>query len=329
MKPCPHPYLFQAVIALGLAAGLIACSESLGPEWNESPPTTARPGAGEALGDPLATDPDTPGHRSGAGPALLADPCGDPLTVPLLAGRGRMPVGSVTAANDGDALCLTLTTQRGWRIAQVRAVVATAFHERPATRRQSARPTRFPLGGRFDSLVASCDLLLPLAEAGLSPGDRVRIAVQATVALCDADGRCLRKARAWAVGTAFPGRGFGSYFSYAIQACGGAEPCTLTLLAPNGGESVCERPDGSGELEILWETTGDCSGDVCIELLRDGELCRTIAAAAPDTGAFLWEGVERCDWEMEGYRVRVAFLEGEGSDLSDAPFEIEPCGGDE
>ena len=108
-------------------------------------------------------------------------------------------------------------------------------------------------------------------------------------------------------------QGAGESEAFTIEA-----PCPL-LTYPNGGETLC----ADEEIEITWETSACCGPLVSLELLRDGELCRTISTGAGNDGSYPWT-VERCGQETSLYTLRVTDLETGSADVSAAPFTIEP-----
>jgi len=96
-------------------------------------------------------------------------------------------------------------------------------------------------------------------------------------------------------------------------------PTQITLVAPNGGEVWTEGAD----CPIRWTSEGDCGSAVRIELLRDGELCLTIASSTPNDGFHPWScGI----WpSVEGaYRVRITDLASGRTDDSDDSFDLSP-----
>jgi len=97
--------------------------------------------------------------------------------------------------------------------------------------------------------------------------------------------------------------------------------CTLRIYQPNGGETWIV-----GRVETIhWLRTGACSGQVVIDLLRDGVLCETLAAAAPNTGSFTWEA-RQVGGRSAGYRIRITDPASGATCQSYGPFSIqEPC----
>ncbi|MBD3237819.1 MAG: hypothetical protein GF330_14040 [Candidatus Eisenbacteria bacterium] len=99
------------------------------------------------------------------------------------------------------------------------------------------------------------------------------------------------------------------------------DACTITVSAPNGGESFLVGE----EVQIGWSHGTCCSDQVSIELLRDGESCLTIASSTSNDGAYTWSA-DQCGGETGGYAIRVTDLDTSASDESDGDFEIwEPC----
>jgi hypothetical protein len=93
----------------------------------------------------------------------------------------------------------------------------------------------------------------------------------------------------------------------------------LVVTEPDGGEAWLEGDPYS----IRWQVTGTAGLTVLIELLRDGEACATIAAAAVNDGAHAWIA-EACTLATSGYQVRVSDPATGAADTSDAPFTISP-----
>ncbi len=112
------------------------------------------------------------------------------------------------------------------------------------------------------------------------------------------------------------GRGAESAGTFSIEAA-----CALRLYQPNGGEAwVAGRSE-----TISWLRTGACSGQVVIELLRDGVLCETIAEAAPNTGRFIWQA-RQVGGRSAGYRIRITDPASGAVCQSHGPFSIQdPC----
>jgi len=96
-------------------------------------------------------------------------------------------------------------------------------------------------------------------------------------------------------------------------------PCSLALLAPTGGEAWSV----GAHAEILWIAAGGCGEAVRLELLQGGTVCRTIAPAAPNIGAFGWT-VQRCDELDSDYTLRTTDPTTGAADSSAAAFTIAP-----
>ncbi|MCK4413467.1 MAG: hypothetical protein KAY32_07990 [Candidatus Eisenbacteria sp.] len=95
--------------------------------------------------------------------------------------------------------------------------------------------------------------------------------------------------------------------------------CVITVEEPNGEESVCV----GGEFDILWTPSSCCGDQVKIELLHDGAVCATIAAATANDGSYPWSPAQ-CDGATDGYAVRITDLETGAFDESDLTFAINP-----
>jgi len=95
--------------------------------------------------------------------------------------------------------------------------------------------------------------------------------------------------------------------------------CAVAVLAPNGGESFL--PDDP--VALTWSHGECCGPEVALELLLEGELCQTIAAATPNDGAFAWTATP-CGESTENYQLRVRDLATGAVDVSDEGFSIRP-----
>ena len=103
--------------------------------------------------------------------------------------------------------------------------------------------------------------------------------------------------------------------------------CQVRVTAPNGGEIWPVR----SQQNITWSRTDGCSNVVKIELLHRTPVhssrkdiyraCRTIAAAAPNTGSYAWT-VQRCGGVSSEYKVQITDLASGASDRSDGSFSI-------
>ena len=96
--------------------------------------------------------------------------------------------------------------------------------------------------------------------------------------------------------------------------------CSLRILAPTAGAAVC---DGA-TLEIRWSVGSCCGAQAALDLLLNGEVCRSITAATPNDGSFTWT-VARCGEALEGYAVRVTDLDTGASGESPVTFSIQPA----
>jgi hypothetical protein len=96
--------------------------------------------------------------------------------------------------------------------------------------------------------------------------------------------------------------------------------CGVTLTAPSG-TAFCEGQP----VDITWQASPCCDGPtVKLELLRDGEICRTIDAETANDGFYTWNA-SRCADAGDGYTIRVTELASGTTGASDAPFSIRPA----
>ncbi|MBD3237932.1 MAG: hypothetical protein GF330_14630 [Candidatus Eisenbacteria bacterium] len=99
-----------------------------------------------------------------------------------------------------------------------------------------------------------------------------------------------------------------------------AEACSLTVTAPNGGESLT-----SGDsVAVTWQFRGDCARSLLIELLRDGVACDTLSETAANDGSFDWAAAQ-CGSETGGYRIQLTDPISGVQDQSDGDFSILPA----
>ncbi len=78
-------------------------------------------------------------------------------------------------------------------------------------------------------------------------------------------------------------------------------------------------------LELHWTTSGFSGDEVLIELLGDGAVCDTIAAAAPNTGTYAWT-VSVPSPAATDYTLRICDLTTGASAVTDWSFHILPGG---
>jgi hypothetical protein len=97
-------------------------------------------------------------------------------------------------------------------------------------------------------------------------------------------------------------------------------PCRLGIVSPNGGEEWT----ASTSHEITWNPTGECSGNVKLDLLQNGSVCAPIAASTPNDGSYTW-AVARCGALEADYSIRVMEPISGATDLSDQSFSIPLC----
>lgn len=95
------------------------------------------------------------------------------------------------------------------------------------------------------------------------------------------------------------------------------EPCSLTLLTPNGGE---ELPEGS-TFEITWETTG-CIENVVLEYSKNNGVDWMGIADITNTNSYQWTIPQK---NSQQCLLRVSDHSGSSSDTSDETFTIYIC----
>ncbi|MBD3237067.1 MAG: hypothetical protein GF330_10210 [Candidatus Eisenbacteria bacterium] len=96
--------------------------------------------------------------------------------------------------------------------------------------------------------------------------------------------------------------------------------CTVSLQAPNGGESYTV----ADTVAILWSVGEHCGTDVRLDLFQDGDSCAVIAdSVAVGKTRYDWV-VSACDSDTAGYAIRVRDRLTGASDRSDSSFVIVP-----
>ena len=107
----------------------------------------------------------------------------------------------------------------------------------------------------------------------------------------------------------------GAYGNTAQASC--SPTSYVTVLQPDGGESVL----AGHNFTVRW-TSQDSAGTVLIELLNGAAPVLTVAAAAPNNGAYVWS-VPSNVAAGSNYFIRVTRSAAPlASDVSDAPFTI-------
>jgi hypothetical protein len=94
--------------------------------------------------------------------------------------------------------------------------------------------------------------------------------------------------------------------------------CAITVTSPNGGQ---QWAPGDSE-QITWNQSGSCGSNVKIELLRNSQVCLTIASSTSNDGSYSWN-VSQCDGNETGYTIRITDLTSQASDESNSTFTIE------
>ena len=94
-------------------------------------------------------------------------------------------------------------------------------------------------------------------------------------------------------------------------------PLALQFTAPNGGEEW--EPDSTES--ITWSSV-NLTGNVKIELYKDGTLDSTLTADTANTGSYSW-AIDSELTEADDYKIRITSLvDGTVYDESDANFEL-------
>ena len=147
-----------------------------------------------------------------AGPAVL----NDETCVELVAGQpdpSAMIVGEVCLEVQGDDLRITFRAADGWRLAETRLIVASSLGGMPR-----AGEAGIPIIGRFPHRTAHAPMVsefayvIPLADLGVSPGDKVVVVAHA--GLANSAGI---EEGGWGRGERFTPRGNpATYFRYSI-----------------------------------------------------------------------------------------------------------------
>jgi hypothetical protein len=93
---------------------------------------------------------------------------------------------------------------------------------------------------------------------------------------------------------------------------------TITVVRPNGGEVFRQ---GRRE-RIEWTSSKGVGSDVKIELLKKGNVVRTIKASTPNDGLFKWR-VRRSAGTGKGFKIRIISVSDPSiNDRTDGKFKI-------
>lgn len=160
--------------------------------------------------------------------ASIADPCGTPLTVRLLAGQ-TIDAGSVTIANDGENLCVRYETHGGWFLSATHLHIASSLSGIPMTKGGNPIPGQFAYSRSYDPPVTDDEYCFTLAELGYTAGDTIFVAAHAVVKQIVNDS-IISQQTGWGEGPGFPGKNWATYFMYTIQECDDDPPDTSDHL---------------------------------------------------------------------------------------------------
>lgn len=97
-----------------------------------------------------------------------------------------------------------------------------------------------------------------------------------------------------------------------------APSCLVTVITPNGGESV----DQGSSFEITWGSTA-CGANVKIELVQNGAVCATSTSSTANDGSYTWTALPCAG--MCGYKIRITDLVSGAADESAEEFCFRPC----
>jgi len=179
-------------ITLALAVALfIGCSEEQSPTFPEGVP-------------------------GGSTMDYLADPCGDPTVVDLLAGQ-YIDAGDVTVENSEDSLGITLETTDNWYITESHVHVALTMEEIPQ-KNGNPQPGQFDYSHYWGTYPNSVQLDEYAIELEYEPGTTVYIAVHAALEQIVED-TVFATETGWGEGPEFPGKNWAMYIMYEIQQC--------------------------------------------------------------------------------------------------------------
>lgn len=161
----------------------------------------------------------------GTKPVAAIQACGDITTVTLVAGQ-HIESGTVTVWNDATNLYVKYATTGGWYLAETHVAVATTLDGIPQ-KNGNAAPGQFPYKTIHDPVVTEYTYVIPLAP--YVAGTQLFVATHASVVLLNG-GQIVDQQTGWGNGDPFPGKNWGMYFNFTVQACdedpqGG---CTLT-----------------------------------------------------------------------------------------------------
>ncbi len=312
-------YAAAVVLCVGLGGALSGCSEDLGP---------AGPAGRSGSGGTPAPDSDWPGVPDIADVAdgFACRPTGpraEPLVVALVSGPGANPgatLGTVSVTNDEKRLYVTFTPSSEWVLGHSRLAIATSVPAFPRPLRPRVTDLMFQ---RIHNRLSEYTYSIPLRDGWLAGQQELVLSGAATLFKSGSRWRIPVIVRfVWAAGQPFPhGFGWQAYFTYQVQPVG-QSTCTLTVDFPNLGVMFCVGQYA----EVQWTSEGTACGEqVRIELLHAGEVCATLAESAPNNGVFVWESVQQCGSEVDGYTVRVTDLGSGATDTSDEVFMIAEC----
>jgi hypothetical protein len=160
----------------------------------------------------------------GRSAAVMGDVCGE-QTVTFFAGQ-TIDAGTVTISHDADTLYIAIALADGWTMSESHVAVGDSPDDIPHSRGGPV-PGRFPFKRDYDPAVSSDVYALSLAELGYDLGPGTCVPRDLVVAVHAALRGPRGNETAWSDGSAFPGRNWATFTTYALTCCedGG---CTLT-----------------------------------------------------------------------------------------------------
>lgn len=249
-------------------------------------------------------------------------PCGDSLTVNLIAGQ-NINIGNALVILEDGTLCIEINTVNNWVMTLTHVAIAPVVDSLPQTGSGNPKVGKFFFSTEHEPPVTSYTYCCNPLDFIWEPGG-ICIAIHADVMLLDENSDPIQEETAWAEGPEFPGNSWATYVTYDVNSCSGGDESLIIVTYPNGGEDVCmDYP-----LLISWDYLGESPEYVFIELLLDGIPCMTIADSVPNTGSYEWVA-QQCDGVPEGYKIRITELGCGSIDESDNTFQIIQCGGGE
>jgi hypothetical protein len=122
----------------------------------------------------------------------------------------------------------------------------------------------------------------------------------------------------------FDSRNSTTYPRINLQAAYNAVPCRVTVLSPNGGESLA----AGQQTNITWQknSSPNCGSSVKIDLYRSGTFDSAITASTPNNGSYSWTVASNATGASDYTVVVTDTSNASVNDASNATFTIAvPC----